>query len=143
MNLEEGFDARAKLELKNENLNDNPYAEAVLKEIKDQYMTGEYLLVAPLFTGQTSRKVVLPKGKWYDFYTGKYAGEGEVINVTPGLDKIPVYVKDGGIIPMMLPALQAPYEWGIKCGAGRFNMLCSYGSDGLLRRSAPRNDRGF
>jgi alpha-glucosidase (family GH31 glycosyl hydrolase) len=108
MNLEEGFDARAKLELKNENLNDNPYAEAVLKEIKDQYMTGEYLLVAPLFTGQTSRKVVLPKGKWYDFYTGKYAGNGEVISVTPGLDKIPVYVKDGGIIPMMLPALQAP-----------------------------------
>jgi len=108
MNLEEGFDARAKMELKNENLNDNPYAEAVLKEIKDQYMTGEYLLVAPLFTGQTSRKVVLSKGKWYDFYTGKYAGGGEVINVTPGLDKIPVYVKDGGIIPMMLPALHAP-----------------------------------
>lgn len=108
MNLEEGFDARAKMELKNENLNDNPYAEAVLKEIKDQYMTGEYLLVAPLFTGQTIRKVVLPKGKWYDFYTGKYAGDGEVINVTPGLSKIPVYVKDGGIIPMMFPALHAP-----------------------------------
>ena len=68
-------------------------------------MTGEYLLVAPLFTGQTSRKVVLPKGKWYDFYTGKYAGEGEVITVTPGLARIPVYVKDGGIIPMMPPVL--------------------------------------
>ena len=66
------------------------------KEIKDQYMAGEYLLVAPLFTGQTTRKVVLPKGKWYDFYTGEYAGDGEVITVTPGLDKIPVYVKDGG-----------------------------------------------
>ena len=64
-------------------------------------MTGEYLLVAPLFTGQTSRKVVLPKGKWYDFYTGKFAGEGEVITVTPGLARIPVFVKDGGIIPMM------------------------------------------
>lgn len=108
MNLEEGFDSKAKMELKNENLSDNPYAEAVLKEIKDQYMTGEYLMVAPLFTGQTSRKVVLPKGKWYDFYTGKFAGDGEVITVTPGLSKIPVYVKDGGIIPMMLPALHAP-----------------------------------
>ena len=108
MNLEEGFDSKAKMELKNENLSDNPYAEAVLKEIKDQYMTGEYLLVAPLFTGQTSRKVVLPKGKWYDFYTGKFAGDGEVITVTPGLSKISVYVKDGGIIPMMFPALHAP-----------------------------------
>ena len=108
MNLEEGFDGPAKMELRNDNLNDNPYAEAVLKEIKDQYMTGEYLLVAPLFTGQTSRKVILPKGKWYDFYTGKFAGDGEVINVTPGLSRIPVYVKDGGIIPMMNPALHAP-----------------------------------
>jgi alpha-glucosidase (family GH31 glycosyl hydrolase) len=108
MNLEKGFETGARMEIKNENLNDNPYAEAVLKEIRDQYMTGEYLLVAPMFTGQTSRKVVLPKGKWYDFYTGKYAGDGEIINVSPGLEKIPVYVKDGGIIPMMLPALHAP-----------------------------------
>ena len=108
MNLEAGFDAGAKPELKNQNLNDNPYSEAVLKEIKDQYMTGEYLLVAPMFTGQTSRKIVLPKGRWYDFYTGKFAGEGEVITVTPGLGKIPVYVKDGGIIPMMEAVLRAP-----------------------------------
>jgi len=108
MNLEEGFDTGTKQELKNGDLNDNPYAEAVMKEIKDQYMTGEYLLVAPLFTGQTTRKVVLPAGKWYDFYTGKFAGEGEIISVTPGLDKIPVYVKDGGIIPMMPAMLHAP-----------------------------------
>jgi len=108
MSLEKGFDATAKMELRNEDLNENPYAEAVMKEIKDQYMTGEYLLVAPLFTGQTSRKVVLPKGKWYDFYTGEFAGDGEIITVSPGLSKIPVYVKDGGIIPMMKPHLHAP-----------------------------------
>lgn len=61
-----------------------------------------------LFAGQATRKVVLPKGDWYDFYTGKYAGNGETIVVTPGLDRIPVYVKDGGIIPMMEPRLHAP-----------------------------------
>lgn len=108
MSLEKGFDATAKMELRNEDLNENPYAEAVMKEIKDQYMTGEYLLVAPLFTGQTSRKVVLPKGRWYDFYTGDYAGDGEIITVNPGLSRIPVFVKDGGIIPMMKPQLHAP-----------------------------------
>ncbi|MBK7133076.1 MAG: DUF5110 domain-containing protein [Bacteroidales bacterium] len=108
MSLEKGFDAGAKMELRNENLNDNPYSEAVLKEIRDQYMTGEYLLVAPLFTGQTSRKVVLPKGKWYDFYTGEFAGDGEVITVSPGMERIPVYVKDGGIIPMTKAVLHAP-----------------------------------
>jgi alpha-D-xyloside xylohydrolase len=108
MNLEPGFSIKSKAELKNESLDENPYAEAVIKEIKDQYMTGEYLLVAPLFSGQTTREVVLPEGKWYDFYTGEYIGGGEVIKVTPALNKIPVYVKDGGIIPMMPPMLHAP-----------------------------------
>lgn len=109
MNLEEGFKQDVKKEIAtNVNLQENPYAEATSKEIKDQYMAGENLLVAPMFTGQTSRKVILPKGKWYDFYTGEFAGEGEIITTTPGLDKIPVYVKDGGIIPMMPPLLQSP-----------------------------------
>lgn len=109
MNLEPGFTVtEAKKENKKTNLEENPYEEATSKEVKDQYMAGEYLLIAPMFTGQTSRKVILPKGKWYDFYTGKYAGDGEVISVTPGLDKIPVYVKDGGIIPMMPAMLHAP-----------------------------------
>ncbi len=109
MNLEEGFKQEIKKEvLVKVNLEENPYAEATSKEIKDQYMAGEYLLVAPMFNGQTSRKVVLPKGKWYDFYTGKLAGDGEVITITPGLDKIPVFVKNGGIIPMQPAMLHAP-----------------------------------
>ncbi len=108
MNLEAGFNTEARLEVQSASLNDNPYTEAVLKEVKDQYMAGEFLLVAPLFAGQTSRRVILPRGKWYDFYTGAFAGEGEVVTVTPGLDKIPVFVKDGGIIPMMEARLHAP-----------------------------------
>jgi alpha-glucosidase (family GH31 glycosyl hydrolase) len=63
--------------------------------------------------GKQQVKVVLPKGKWYDFYTGELAGDGEVITGTPGLDKIPVYVKDGGIIPMM-PAMEHAPEAGQK-----------------------------
>ena len=109
MNLEPGFNQDVKKEITvNANLEENPYAEAVSKEIKDQYMAGEYLLVAPLFTGQKTRKVILPKGRWYDFYTGEFAGDGVIITVEPGLNKIPVFVKDGGIIPMMPPLLQTP-----------------------------------
>lgn len=108
MELEPGFRMDLKKEKANRDLEKNPYEEVKGKEIKDQYMAGEYLLVAPMFTGETSRKVILPKGDWYDFYSGKYAGNGEVITVTPGLDKIPVYVKDGGIIPMMDAMLHAP-----------------------------------
>lgn len=110
MNLEPGFniDKAVVKEVKEKNLDDNPYLEAVTKEIKDQYMAGEYLLVAPMFAGQTTRSVVLPQGDWYDFYTGEFVGNGEKIEVTSGLDKIPVFVKDGAIIPMMEPRLHAP-----------------------------------
>ncbi|KAA5547484.1 glycoside hydrolase family 31 protein [Adhaeribacter rhizoryzae] len=112
MNLEDGYQLPTKNEniaaVTNTNLEENPYLEAVAKEVKDQYMAGEYLLVAPMFAGQTTRKVILPKGRWYDFYTGAYVGDGQILTVTPGLDKMPVYVKDGGIIPMMPPLLQAP-----------------------------------
>ena len=108
MNLEPGFTSKVQREMRTASLNENPYPETFLKEIKDQYMAGEFLLVAPMFAGDVSRDVILPPGKWFDFYTGEFAGEGEVINVTPGLDRIPVYVKDGGIIPMMDPLLHAP-----------------------------------
>lgn len=108
MNLEDGYQADVKSEVKSTNLEDNPYVEAVNKEVKDQYMAGEYLLVAPMFAGKQTRTVILPQGKWYDFYTGEFAGDGEVITITPGLDKIPVYVKDGGIIPMGPALMHAP-----------------------------------
>jgi alpha-D-xyloside xylohydrolase len=86
----------------------NPYEIAIQKEIKDQYMFGDNLLVAPMFTGQKSRKVILPAGKWFDFYTGDLVGENEIITVTPGLAKIPLFVRDGGIIPLTAPRLHAP-----------------------------------
>lgn len=110
MNLEPGFSLEGVISqgTGNQNLEENPYLEAIIKEVKDQYMAGEYLLVAPMFTGETSRKVILPKGNWYDFYTGNYAGNGETITVTPGLERIPVFVKDGAVIPMMEPLLHAP-----------------------------------
>lgn len=100
MNLEPGYQAKTTEEQGKLDATKNPYAMAVRREVKDQFMVGPSLLVAPLFAGEEERQVVLPQGKWYDFYTGKLVGEGEVITVKPGLDKIPVYVKDGGIIPL-------------------------------------------
>ena len=100
MNLIEGYTAETKVIAGKLDGTDNPYALATRKEVKDQYMVGDNLLIAPLFTGETERTVILPKGKWYDFYTGELVGESEIIKIKPGLDKIPVYVKDGGIVPM-------------------------------------------
>ncbi len=100
MNLVDGFTTVDKIEDGKLNSTENPYAEATKKEMKDQFMVGDNLLIAPLFTGETKREVILPKGRWYDFYTGKLVGEGQVIEVSQGLDHIPVFVRDGGIIPM-------------------------------------------
>lgn len=103
MNLESGYDVETIEEKGVLDATNNPYAVALRREVKDQFMMGENLLVAPLFAGEQERKVVLPKGKWYDFFTGELAGESEVITVSPGLDHIPVFVKDGGIVPLIPP----------------------------------------
>lgn len=110
MNLVEGFGFSSE-EIKGAlSSSENPYAEATHREVKDQYMVGDNLLVAPLFAGESERKVILPKGKWFDFYTGKLAGDGEIITVAPGLDRIPLFVRDGGIIPM-IPAIRQTRDW--------------------------------
>lgn len=109
MNLEPGFEEKLQEQRSDAiDLESNPYEEALRKEIKDQYMAGPSLLVAPFFAGETTREVILPNGNWYDFYDGSYAGNGEIISITARLDQIPVFVKDGGIIPMMEPRLHAP-----------------------------------
>jgi alpha-D-xyloside xylohydrolase len=79
----------------------NPYAEDKRLEVTDQYMMGSSILVAPVFTGQSERNIVLPKGDWFDFYTGEYAGNGETITIQTKLEEIPLFVKDGAIIPML------------------------------------------
>lgn len=110
MVMEDGFQYEAKTTDVTFSSDENPYAVAVKKEIKDQYMMGESILVAPLFKWKVERDVVLPKGSWYDFYSGNYVGDGEVIHVEAGLDKIPLFVKGGGIIPMM-PAIRQTKDW--------------------------------
>ena len=45
--------------------------DAAAGAVEDQYMFGPSLMVAPLFAGQTRRSVYLPKGDWYDFWTGR------------------------------------------------------------------------
>lgn len=101
MVLETGFDAQDTLAGGELDHAINPYAEQKRLEVTDQYMMGPSILVAPVFTGQKERTVVLPKGNWYDFYTGEYAGNGETITIKTKLEEIPLFVKDGGIIPML------------------------------------------
>lgn len=73
-----------------------------VKNIGDQYMFGPSLLVNPVYTQHaTERKVYLPAGKgWFDLYTGKYSEGGQYINAAAPYEKIPVFVKEGSIIPV-------------------------------------------
>ncbi|MBN2312903.1 MAG: DUF5110 domain-containing protein [Sedimentisphaerales bacterium] len=103
MVLEAGFDATEEIVGGKLDGETNPYAETTRLETTDQYMMGPSILVTPVFTGQKSRKVVFPKGNWYDFYSGKLVGNGETITIQTKLEQIPLFVKDSGIIPMMPP----------------------------------------
>ena len=66
-------------------------------------MFGPDILVAPFINSQTERKVNLPEGNWYNFYTGKLAGNGTTIVVTAEQldDMPPLFVKEGSLIPML------------------------------------------
>ncbi|MGP1992970.1 TIM-barrel domain-containing protein [Zobellia laminariae] len=88
----------------------NPYQQALLKENLSQYMMGDNILVAPMFAGMKEREVTLPKGRWFDFYTGRVVGDGEIIKIMPPMNRIPLFVRDGGIIPMM-PSIRQTSEW--------------------------------
>ena len=68
---------------------------------KDQFMYGPALLVCPILTaGAISRSVYLPQGHmWRDFWTGTIYNGGTTIEAKASLDKIPLFVRSGSIIP--------------------------------------------
>ena len=70
-------------------------------DIKDQYMFGPALLVAPVYKyGARSRSVYFPEGsRWYDFYSGKMIEGGCDITVDAPYERMPLYVRAGSIIP--------------------------------------------
>ncbi|MET0463409.1 MAG: glycoside hydrolase family 31 protein [Chitinophagaceae bacterium] len=79
--------------------------------IDDQFLFGKELLVAPVVKkGAVTRKVYFPEGEWIDFYDGKTIHEGEQQEtVKAPLNKVPLFVKKGSIIPMM-PVMQYIHE---------------------------------
>lgn len=73
--------------------------------IDDEYMLGEDLLVAPVIAGEKQRDVYLPKGEWLDFWTGTSTPGSQTFKVTPPLERIPVFVRAGALLPLAQPTL--------------------------------------
>ncbi|MAG58926.1 MAG: ABC transporter substrate-binding protein [Planctomycetes bacterium] len=99
------------------------------ERVQDQFFVGDAILVAPLFAGESKRSVLLPKGRWYDFYTGALIGTGGVHEVAPKDGRMPVFVKEGGMVPLGPPLLRAP-----KPGEGIALEIRHYGNHASRRR---------
>jgi alpha-D-xyloside xylohydrolase len=82
-------------------------SDTAVRNIADQYMFGPSLLVNPVYEYKArSRQLYLPAGTgWYDFYTGAYHSGGQHINADAPYDRMPLFVKEGSIVPVG-PALQ-------------------------------------
>jgi alpha-glucosidase (family GH31 glycosyl hydrolase) len=66
-----------------------------------QYLWGDDLLVAPVTReGATSWPVYLPAGGWYDFWTGHLFDGPVGASVEAPLDRLPLFVRAGAIIPL-------------------------------------------
>ena len=75
-------------------------SDQTTREIDDEYLFGDHLLVAPIYTqGCTSRQVYLPEGTWYHWHTDeKFSGRKFVVAPAP-IDYIPLYARGGAVIP--------------------------------------------
>jgi alpha-D-xyloside xylohydrolase len=71
------------------------------ENIGDQFLFGPSILVSPVTEpAATTRHLYLPRAQWYDFWTGKVMDGGRAVDAPVTLDRIPLYVRAGSIIPM-------------------------------------------
>lgn len=71
-----------------------------LLNIREQFMLGENMLVAPvLYEGERSKTIYLPKGSWFNYFTMEKLQGGKWYKLPCELDEILVFVKEGSIIP--------------------------------------------
>lgn len=95
--------------------------EPNIESIDDQYMFGPSLLVAPILDdGLRSRQVYFPQGRWHQFEGEGVIEGGRFVKVDAPLAQIPVFVRDGAVIPQYAEApvhLKGPMprQWVIDC----------------------------
>jgi alpha-D-xyloside xylohydrolase len=100
-----------------------------------QYMFGKSFLIAPITEPNvTDWKVYLPKEySWFDFFTNKSYEGGQTITAPAPLNKIPVFVKAGSIVPMgkiIQSTNEKQEELEIRIYTGRDALFTYYNDEG-------------
>lgn len=113
--------------------------------LTDQYMFGPAFLVAPVTEqGQTSRKVYLPAGSdWYDWWTNRKITGGQWIDAAAPIDRIPLFVRAGSIVPLGAPIQSTATKQAlseIRIFPGRDASFTLYDDDGVT--NAYKKDGG-
>jgi alpha-D-xyloside xylohydrolase len=105
--------------------------------IPDQYMYGPAFLVSPVTQADArTRPVYLPAGaKWYDFWTGESRAGGQSIDAPAPMDKMPLYVRAGSIVPMG-PVM----EYATERPADTLELRVYPGADGSFTLYEDEND---
>jgi alpha-glucosidase (family GH31 glycosyl hydrolase) len=67
----------------------------------DQYLWGRDLLVSPVVEkGATARRLYLPRGSWFDFWTEERLAGGREIDRPVDLETLPLHIRAGAILPL-------------------------------------------
>ncbi|MBD3322591.1 MAG: DUF5110 domain-containing protein [Chitinivibrionales bacterium] len=70
-------------------------------DISDQFMFGDIMVCPIVDSGVVERSVYLPSGtNWVDFWTGETQSGGRTITAQAPIERIPLYVREGAVIPM-------------------------------------------
>jgi alpha-glucosidase len=78
--------------------------------LNDEYLFGPEILVAPILDqGAMAREIYLPCGEWTDYWTDEIHTGPQFLTVQAPLDRLPLFVRQGAIIPMG-PELQYSSE---------------------------------
>ncbi len=106
------------------------------QDVGDQFMYGPAFLVNPVTEpAATTRQLYLPPTKWYDFWTGSVVDGGRMINADAPLERLPLYVRAGSIVP-----LGPEEEWSTEKPADPIELRIYGGADGDFSIYEDEND---
>ncbi|NIK93374.1 DUF4968 domain-containing protein [Mangrovimonas sp. CR14] len=66
----------------------------------DEFVFGEHILGCPILEPNAKgRRMYLPRGKWYNFWTDTVVRGGKEMWVDADIDSMPIFIKEGAIVP--------------------------------------------